>query len=353
MEYLGFSKDVILWFKSYLSNRKIKVNLNKTFSKPRELLCGVPQGYILGPLLFLLYISDIPQIVKYELLLYADDACLILQHNDIKEMEIPLNKNFSLISDWFRGNKLSIHFGEDKTKPILFSSKRKIKKANPLNIQYKDIKIKQYAKVTNLGCILDETLSGESMATDVIKKVNSRLRFLYRQKKFLDISLCRLLCNAMMQPFFDYACNAWNPDLNKNLENCLQAAQNKCIRFCLKLGDRTSIKINEFEKINWLPIHDRVNQCTLAFIYKFHANNAPGYMNEVFSYAEPNGIPTRCSYQKLKWPHHKTNQGLRALLYIGPSLWNKLDKCLKKFVSLNAFKHNLKDYHFKKGSKKE
>ena len=72
-------------------------------------------------------------------------------------------------------NKLSIHFREDKTKPILFSSKHKVKKASPLNIQYKDKKIKQYSKVT-LGCILDETLSGQSMTTHVI---NSRLRFSY------------------------------------------------------------------------------------------------------------------------------------------------------------------------------
>ena len=69
MEFLGFSKDVILWFKSYLSNRKFKVNLNKTFSEPGKLLCGVPQGTILGPLLFLLYINDMPQAVECELLL--------------------------------------------------------------------------------------------------------------------------------------------------------------------------------------------------------------------------------------------------------------------------------------------
>ena len=76
-------------------------------------------------------------------------------------------------------------------------------------------------------------------------------------------------------------------------------------------------------------------------------------MNEFFTHAEPNGILTRCSYQKLKLPHRKANQGLRALSYIGPSLLNKLDKSLKTSVSLNAFKHNLKDYYFKKGNKKE
>ena len=70
----------------------------------------------------------------------------------------------------------------------------------------------------------------------------------------------------MIQPFFDYACNAWYPNLNKNLKTRLQAAQNKCIRFCLKLGHSTSIKINEFEKINSLPIHDRVNVHFLSYI---------------------------------------------------------------------------------------
>ena len=353
MEFLGFSKSVILWFKSYLSNRIFKVNLNKTFSEPGKLLCGVPQGSILGPLLFLLYINDMPQAVQCELLLYADDTCLIFQHTDIKEIELQLNKNFSLICDWFVDNKLSIHFGEDKTKSILFSSKRKVKKASPLNIQYKDIKIKQYSKVTYLGCILDETLSGESMAIHVINKVNSRLKFLYRQNKYLDIPLRRLLCNAMIQPFFDYACNAWYPNLNKNLKTRLQAAQNKCIRFCLKLGDRTSIKMNEFEKINWLPIQNRVNQCTLSCIYKFHAKTTPDYMDEIFSRAECIGIPTRFSHHKLKLPKRKTNQGQRALSYLGPSLWNNLDNSLKKSVSLNAFKHNLKDYYFRTGNEKE
>ena len=76
MEFLGFSKNVILWFKSYTSHRKFKVNLNKSFSEPGQRLCGVPQGSILGWFLFLLYINDMPQAVKCELILYADDTCL-------------------------------------------------------------------------------------------------------------------------------------------------------------------------------------------------------------------------------------------------------------------------------------
>ena len=91
----------------------------------------------------------------------------------------------------------------------------------------------------------------------------------------------------------------------------------------------------------------------LIYVHFFPYAYAPGYMNEVFSHAESNGILTCCSYQKLKLSPHKTNQGLRALWYIGPSLWNKLDQSLKTSVSLNAFKHNLKDYYFRKGNEIE
>ena len=154
---------------------------------------GSSQGSIVGPLLFLLYVNDMSQAVDCELLIYADDSCLIFQHKDITEIESALNKNFSMLCDWFVDNKLSIHFGEDKTKSILFGSKHKIKKSKPLNIQYNDIKIKQYSKVTYLGCIFDETLSGESMAIHVINKINARLRFLYRQNRFLNFPLHRLL----------------------------------------------------------------------------------------------------------------------------------------------------------------
>ena len=101
-----------------------------------------------------------PQAVKCELLLYADDTCLIFQHSDINEIEIQLNKNFSSICDWFVDNKLSIHFGEDKTKSILFSSKSKIKKPSPLNIQYKGKRVKQYSKVTCLGAFLMKLSTG-------------------------------------------------------------------------------------------------------------------------------------------------------------------------------------------------
>ena len=96
-------------------------------SSKASITCGVPQGSILGPLLFLIYINDMPQAVDSELLLYADDVCLVFQHRNIKTIEEHLNRDFSTLVDWFVDNRLSIHFGEDKIKSILFSPKHRSK----------------------------------------------------------------------------------------------------------------------------------------------------------------------------------------------------------------------------------
>ena len=109
-----------------------------------------------------------------------------------------LNEDFASICDWFVDYKLSIHFGEDKTKLILFATKNKIRRVWNLNITYQEISIKQYSSVTYLGCIIDETLSGESMAFYVLNKLDTRLKFLYRKSEFLALALRRLLCNALI-----------------------------------------------------------------------------------------------------------------------------------------------------------
>ena len=127
----------------------------------------------------------------------------------------------------------------------------------------------------------------------VIDKINPRLRFLYRQNRFLNFPLRRLLCNAMIQPFFDYACNAWYPNINQKLKMRLQAAQNKCIRFCLKLNDRFSIKSEDFEKINWLPIDERISQCSLCSIYKLFAIRIVlTFFDKIYVPLETNGVHT-------------------------------------------------------------
>ena len=206
MKHLGFSKNTITWFKTYLCERKFKISINTSYSIPASLLCGVPLGSILGPLVFLLYINDLPQVVVKGLLLYADDTCIVFQHKSETQIEKQLIRDFSSICNWFVDNKLSIHFGQDKIKSILFGAKYKLQNAKSLNIVYNGIEIKQHAKVKYLQCILDESLSGESMALKIIDKINSLVKFLHRQNCLLTLPLCRLLCNTLIQSLFDYAC---------------------------------------------------------------------------------------------------------------------------------------------------
>ena len=181
-----------------------------------------------------------------------------------------------------------------------------------------------------LGCVLDETKSGETMALRVIEKINSDLKFLYRKNGFLDVSPHRLLCNALIQPHFDYACTAWYPQLTKKLKDKLQVTQNKCITFCLKLQREEHISNEHFQKLNWLPINQMFKQCVTSTIFKFVQNKCPAYMNEVFRPAENIRINTRNNYLKLSHPFRKTSTGQNGLSYIGPAIWNRIPEILKK-----------------------
>ena len=125
-----------------------------------------------------------PQAINSELLLYADDTCLIYMGKDIQKLEEQLNSDFTSLYEWFIDNKLSVHFGEEKMKSILFGTKRQLKDQRDLNLKYGDIEIKQHSKVTYLERTLDNILSGEHMAAKVLNTINNKLKFLYRKQNF-------------------------------------------------------------------------------------------------------------------------------------------------------------------------
>ena len=122
------------------------------------------------------------QAVNCDIFLYADDSCLAYQHNEISKIGPNLSKNFLNILDWLVENKLSIHFGQYKTKYMLFGAKQKLNKTGSLGIVYGIIQIKQYHTATYLGCALHENLSGKTMTFKVNWKTNCRLRLLNRSK---------------------------------------------------------------------------------------------------------------------------------------------------------------------------
>ena len=120
------------------------------------------------------------------------------------------------------------------------------------------------------------------MALKVMNKINSRLKFLYRKNRYLTPYLKRLLCNALIQPHFDYACSAWYPNLNKKLKSKLQTVQNRCIRYCLQLDNRSQIGEKHFKKINWLPVSERFNQYLCSNAFKFFKETCPLYFHDIY-----------------------------------------------------------------------
>ena len=190
------------------------------------------------------------QAVDCELFLYAHDSCLVHQLKGVKETERNLNKNFRDVCDWFVDNKLSIHLGEKTKQTVYYLAKNRLNKVSSLDIEYGEMHIKQYHTVIYVGCSLDETLSGESMALKVVNKINSRLRFPYRKDIFMSSSFRRLLCNFPIHTRFDYSCSAWCSNSNNRSTSKLQILQNKFIRFCLNLNYRVHVRKNKLGNIN-------------------------------------------------------------------------------------------------------
>jgi len=118
--------------------------------------------------------------------------------------------------------------------------------------------------------------------------------------------------------------------------------QNKCIRFCLQLDNRSHIGEAQFKKINWLPVNDRVKQISNVYVFKYFSDMTPYYIGELFENQENRSTSTRNSFLKLKQPSVKTNFGKKALFYTAPVFWNKLSRELKQSKNVNSFKHALK-----------
>ena len=166
----------------------------------------------------------------------------------------------------FIDKKMSIHLGEDKTKPILFSKARGLREINISSVGHC---IMQYGDVEYLGCQLESKLSGEAMASKLLKKINAKLKLLYRHSRYLNPGYRRLLCHRLIYPQFDYGCFLLFSLLKKNLKLKHQKNQNKCI-FSLNLPPRSHFDPSHFTiKIKWLLVSDRGQSRILYCKYRF------------------------------------------------------------------------------------
>ena len=336
------------WFKSYLSGRTQIVDVNNTFSSPDGVKCGVPQGSILGPLLFLCYVNDMTIGISKDtkLLLYADDSAIIFSHKNPDVIARKLGSELENCSKWLVDNKLSLHLG--KTECVVFGSKRKLKKISQFSISCNGIHIKAQKSVKYLGQILDDNMSGETSAEEVIKKANSRLKFLYRQKKFLNMNLKKTLCSALIQCHYDYACSSWFFGLSKKLKQRLQISQNKMLRYIFSYGPRVSLEGADFRTVGMLKVEDRVKQLSLNHVHKIWGNRCPSYLNDHFiKVTSVHNHYTRKSQYNFHVP--TINSISSSTFYYNAILaWNSLPKDIQSILKYNTFKKEVKQYMLEK-----
>ena len=170
LSFYGIRGLSFTWFSNYLSNRKQRVTYNRTNSDIRDIVCGVPQGSILGPLLFLLYINDLSTVSKeFFTIMYADDTNLFLQGSDISEVESTFNTEISKVTDWIKANKLSINV--KKTHSMIFSCTSSVRN-KIVNVSIDNVCVDTVSCTRFLGVLLDNRLSWDQQIQHVCNKIS-------------------------------------------------------------------------------------------------------------------------------------------------------------------------------------
>ena len=339
LECMGIKSD---WFKSYLSDRKQLVSIDDIHSDLKPLSCGVPQGSLLGPLLYLCYSNDMVTSVKNKLLLYADDSVIISSHINPDVISDELSSDLRTCNNWLINNKLSLHVG--KTELILFGSRRKLKKASNFSITYKDHVIKPVSNLKYLGVQLDQHLSGEVMAEETLKKATSRLKFLYRHSNFFNQKLRKSLCSALLQCHIDYCCNSWHTGLSKKFQHSFQILQNKMIRYILKLSPRDHVGYSEIDTVGFLCTSSRSRQLRLNHMFNIFHSNCPDYLNQFFvRTSDSHSHRTRAS----SWNFFIPRVGSftkNSFFYQAALDWNDLPSHIKAIQDKVSFKKAVKKH---------
>ena len=337
---MGVGEIAVQWFNSYLGGRQQLVNIADTNSDFRNVLCGVPQGSILGSLLLLVYVNDMKAAVKCKLLLYADDSALLVSGKDVLEIEKILSVELGAVNQWLCENRLSLHLG--KTQSILFGSKKRISKCSELHVTCKGSVIGSESEVTYLGAILDQTLSGASTARSVITKSTNKLKFLYRNARSLDSKSKAVLTSALIQCHFDYARAIWYSGLTQTFKTKLQIVQNKIIRFILNLPARSHVGYVEFSKAKMFPVHKRVEQLKMNHMFNIIHGNSPTYLQEDISLQDNTSHQTRSvTFLSCQTPRVNSFR-LRSFFYTVIKCWNSLPFSLRSINTKQLYKNNLK-----------
>ena len=327
---------------SYLSNRTQCVEVNGIKSDFLPITCGVPQGSILGPQLFLLYINDMCTSIDCQLSLYADDSALFFAHKDASVIAERLSTELSNCKKWLVDNKLSLHVG--KTECLLFGSKNRLKRAGDFRVFCEGMAVKRVFHVKYLGCYLDDNLSNAIHVGNVLKTCAGRLAFLYRNSQFLDFHTRKTLCTSLIQPYLDYCSSSWYESLSVSFKNRLDVLQRKMVRFVFGYERRHHIGTSDLLSLSWLLVRDRVRYFKLIHLFKIKHGLAPRYLGRnIVSVSDTHSHNTRGRTSNFHVSKSLASTP-SAFAFSCVKQWNELPNHLKAVNSLVSFKRKLKEF---------
>jgi len=352
---LGVTGPPLAWFRSYMLNRYSKVSIDGQCSSDVPLDCGVPQGSIMGPLIFTTYILPLGNIIRSHNLsyhIYADDTQIYTSYDPKNQAEClisltTLEKCITDIQNWMTSNKLKLNM--DKTEFLIIGSPHNLRSHPDLTLTVGTTEIKPTNSVRNLGVIMDSDSTMTSQVGGLCRTLNYQLRNIARIRKYLDEDTCHHIVRALVISRLDYG-NSLLAGITNALFDKLQRIQNKAVR--LICGAKRREHISPYlARLHWLPVRQRINFKLLVYMYQYLNGTLPKYLSsDIALYSTQSTshhyLRSAVDHTKLYVPKTHRSQGDRAFSVIGPRQWNMLPLSIREAVSLNVFKKLLKTHLF-------
>ena len=294
------------------------------------------QGSILGPLLFIAYINDLPQHVSKNttVSMYADDTAMYTICNNVNDLNRILNNDLCNVNKWLARNKLSLNVA--KTELIILGSWQRLSKIddNDVNVQITGTKLKRVKSCKHLGFIIDENLSWNDHVNQIVKKAASSLYMLRRASAIVPKNIQCMLYNSILAPHFDYADTVWGT-CNTSSRQKVQKLQNRAAKIITGRSWFDS-STEALRDLKWNNLSDRYHFHLATSIYKVMNDLAPNYLASRFN-VKNSGYTLR-GYKNLSIPKPRTDSKKRSFSYCGSTMWNSLPDAVKSSCNLAQFK---------------
>lgn len=337
----GIEGTTLNLFRSYLSNRSQMCKVDGTISQKKGIRCGVPQGSNLGPLLFLIYINDLPNCLRRSSAsMFADDTNLTTNGSSISDVQANLNEDLEHVHQWLLANKLTLN--KKKTEYMIVGSRQRLNNINnDPNIELGEAKIKRVSETKTLGVIVDEQLKWKSHIGTVVTKVSKGIGMIRRMKDFVPQNTLISVYNAIVLPHFDYCSLVWDTCENY-LQEKLQKMQNRAARVITgKTYEVRSVEI--LSELNWKSLVERRNENKAVFMYKIRKGECPESISNIFNVKNNQQYSLRSDNLDYALEKPRTNFLKKSISYSGAKLWNELPNRLKDNISLNKIRAQIRD----------